>query len=321
MTVNQARVTAFIHRAFVAIFVRSIPLFAGDSHADPCKDQSEIRVDDPPGRSMEFAYIEPGSFVMGTSIAVPAIGAILSGPTERLDDGPQRKVTITRGYYLAKHKVTVAQYCRFLNEQPLAKQYASVRFNLSGRLEKKNSKCVPKPGVENSSINTATWAGAAAYCHWLSARTGKSFRLPTEAEWEYAARGKDARRYPWGTEPSGLHDYKDVRDTGRYPQLWSDDPVDAFPHNRTPSGLARMVDSVGEWVSDYYAKYPHRDQIDPVGPRGPEEQPSNLRGCRVLRRSLHDLTQRCAGSTELDDGSGVYGFRILLECDHNSRGK
>ncbi len=298
-----------------AMCVGSLPASAADAESEPCKNRPELKVNDPTGVAMEFVYIEPGSFVMGRSLKVDKIGVFLGGSVAGLDDGPPRKVTLTKGYYLARHKVTVAEYCAFLNAQAEGKQDEFVQLNSFARLEKKDGKYVPKKGAENVSINTATWAGADEYCRWLSKKTGKTFRLPTEAEWEYAARGAEGRLYPWGNEPSGSHDYEDLQDIKKYPHPWSVDPVDAFPHNRTAKGLARMVDSVGEWVSDYYAMYPKKDEVDPLGPKSPEEQEPLLKGSRVLRRSLHQLTERSAGDAELTDGSGVYGFRVLLECD------
>jgi len=290
-----------------------------------CKDQPELKIEDPSGGSIELVYIEPGSFMMGTEVSGHTIGTVLHGPVDKLDDGPPRKVTLTKGYYLAKHKVTVSQYCAFLNEQLEQKQETFVRLPAAARLEKKDGKFVPKEAVGNASINTATWAGADEYCRWLSTKTGKKFRLPTEAEWEFAARGPEGRRYPWGNGNSGKHDYEDFPDKVKYPQPWSGDPVDAFPHNRTPNGLARMVDAVGEWVSDYYAKYPKKAEVDPVGPKGPEEQERNLTGSRVLRGRWQTLTDRSAGDPELQAHgfrgvSGIYGFRVLMECDTTLNG-
>lgn len=306
-----------------AICAGTAPAVAADAGSEPCDGQPEVKMNDPTGAAMEFVYTKPGSFAMGRSITMDKIGAFLHGTVDKLDDGPPRRVTITKGYYLAKYKVTVAQYCAFLNEQPEPKQEEFVRLApaaAAARLEKKDGKYVPKKGAENASINTATWAGADEYCRWLSKKTGKTFRLPTEAEWEYAARGPEGRQYPWGNEPSGQHDYEDFQDTKKYPHPWSADPVDAFPHNRTPKGLARMVDAVGEWVSDYYAKYPKKDEVDPVGPKSPEEQERDLKGSRVLRGRWQTLTDRSAGSAELKaflfrGVSGIYGFRLLMECE------
>jgi formylglycine-generating enzyme required for sulfatase activity len=303
------------------------PIFELKSCFESCISQSEIIVKDPTGNQIDFAWIKPGSFIMGRSTTASMIGVFFHGPVDKLDDGPPRKVTITRGYCLAKHKVTVSQYCTFLNDQPETKQEIFVRLSPAApaaRLEKKDGKYIPKKGAENASINTATWLGANAYCQWLSIKIGKPFRLPTEDEWEYAARVPEGRQYPWGNEPSGRHDYEDFRDYKRYPNPWNADPVTAFPHNKTPNGLARMVDAVGEWVSDYYAKYPKKSEIDPIGPKGTEEQKSNFKGLRVLRGRWQTLTDRSAGSPDLKPFlfrgiSGIYGFRVLLECEEEPK--
>jgi formylglycine-generating enzyme required for sulfatase activity len=93
---------------------------------------------------------------MGEDVRIHKIGAVLGGSVERLDDGPPRKVTITKGYYLAKYKVTVSEYCAFLNEQPEEKRDNFVRLNAFARVEKRGGKYVPKESVDDASINTAT---------------------------------------------------------------------------------------------------------------------------------------------------------------------
>ncbi len=91
---------------------------------------------------------------------------------------------------------------------------------------------------------------ADAYAGWLSRRTGHPWRLPTEAEWEYAAKGPDGREFPWGStfDPAAAN----TRETG----LHTTSPVGAFPAGRSPSGAFDMAGNVEEYVADIYRPYP-----------------------------------------------------------------
>ncbi len=290
--------------------------FAANAETPP----AALTVDDALAGKTEFAYIPPGDFLMGESSMGVTLGGILSGSAARRDDGPEHRVAITRGYYLAKHKVTVARYCAFLNDVG-GEEGRFIKLGPYARLELVEGRYKPKPGVERAAINTVTWDGAREYCRWLSKRTGKSIRLPTEAEWEFAARGPENRKSPWkGGEPSGTWDYENYQDRNRYPERWSGEPVDAFPHNVTSTGLCRLVDAVGEWTADLYGPYTSAATTDPTGVPNRLLQDKNLRDSRVLRRCLHRLTERSAGNPEARDGSGVYGFRLLLEVDQQPKG-
>ncbi|MFI5843318.1 formylglycine-generating enzyme family protein [Catenuloplanes sp. NPDC051500] len=93
-------------------------------------------------------------------------------------------------------------------------------------------------------------ADADAYTAWLAATTGRAFRLPTEAEWEYAARGGDDREYPWGERFDAAH--ANVHETG----VGTTTPVGAFPAGRSVHGVDDLAGNIEEYVSDEYAPYP-----------------------------------------------------------------
>ena len=157
----------------------------------------------------------------------------------------------------------------------------------------------PTPGHENRPVVEASWFGALAYC----ARLGK--RLPTEAEWEKAARGADARKYPWGDElPDGTRahfnaGWNDFRDVG------------IFSQGASPYGVLDMAGNGWEWVSSAYLPYPYsaadgredltREQVR--GTRGggqdsrAEELTTTHRGRQVsrnFRSGHHNIGFRCA---------------------------
>ena len=107
------------------------------------------------------------------------------------------------------------------------------------------------------------WFEARAYCAWLSAQTGQRFRLPTEAEWEAAARGLPGRRYAFGDnfDPASCNTFET--------HIRSTTPIGVFPGGETPEGLVDMTGNTWDWTSSRYMDYPYNaadGREDPVTP-------------------------------------------------------
>ena len=112
------------------------------------------------------------------------------------------------------------------------------------------------PTVANHPVHTVTAAAAQRYCAWLAKRTGRHFRLPTEAEWEYAAAGPQGLEFPWG------NCYRaDCANTAEEGFITSS-PVGAFPAGKAWCGTEDMAGNVEEFTSDFYGPYPGAEKIE-----------------------------------------------------------
>ena len=190
-------------------------------------------VDTNPKDGLEYVWIPPGMFQMG---------AVKGDDKAREDEKPRHPVTISKGLWLAKTPVTVAAYKRFARfaEETRAEMPDAPEFN-------------PDWQKEHHPIVGVHWDEAVAYCQWAGGR------LPTEAEWEYAARGgKGGLLYPWGNEISEMN-------ANYYPSDGTS-AVGSYPANGF--GLCDMAGNVREWCSDWFIKnyYSHSPGKDPQGP-------------------------------------------------------
>jgi len=150
-----------------------------------------------------------------------------------------------------------------------------------------------------------TWHDALAYCQWLHQRTGKEFRLPSEAEWERAARGKlEGALYPWGDEPPSARPYAgyDAK-TGGPARVGANEPNDF--------GLYDMSEGVHEWCADYYAYDYYRDSPE-RNPQGPDSGQRRVSRGGSWRHRIK--FSRCAARSSLppDFKYADYGFRLAL---------
>ena len=269
-----------------------------------------IEVNDLP--PINLVLIRAGTFVMGGYYARPNTikDAIHGALSMAVDQGPKRRVTITKDFYLAQTETRVDVYCAFLNDVEAPEDYLLVRE--SSRIVREDDRYIPRPECADRAVDNVPWIGAAAFCEWLSERTGHQFRLPTEAEWEYAAFGSERRKYPWGSEfidyyaETAIEDLLEYRGVQGRPQPWSGPAVGSCPKNVTPEGLFGMASNEAEWTSDWYAReYDERDTIDPKGP--PSGSSKVLRGRHLTYR------ERTPASEATDDGYRFLGFRVLMQ--------
>ena len=244
---------------------------------------------------MKMVRIEPGSFRMGS----PEGETTLS--SDQWDEQPLREVTITQPFYMAATEVTNVQYEQF---DPVHHKWRGLRD-------------VSK--ADDEAVTYVSWHEAAAFCQWLSKRENKSYRLPTEAEWEYACRAGTTTTY-WAGEnlPEAHHrnqwtETADKRVNAKDRALRDKKGkgnvslrVGAMPAN--PWGLHEMHGNLEEWVRDWYGPYPKKG-TDPVGPadgtfkmtRGGSHNTA-LKYLRAANRS----------ATLPKDKHWLIGFRLVL---------
>lgn len=175
----------------------------------------------------------------------------LMGSKERegyADEKPAHRVTL-RAYAIDRTEVTVAAYrqCVEAGKCGLPNQGGACNWGIPDRAQ--------------HPVSCVDWDQAAAYCQW------KGKRLPTEAAWEYAARGGDGRTYPWGNEiPADRLCWRGEANDRAASDRAGTCPAGAHPAGVGPFGPQDMAGNVREWVGDWFGDYPREDQSDPRGP-------------------------------------------------------
>ena len=235
----------------------------------------------------QMLFVPSGEFVMGSE-------ALDAAPNEK----PLTKVTLSR-FYMSRFPVTNAEYEQF--------DPTHVRKRAAGAGDR-------HPVVHVSSLE------ALKYCVWLSTRERKKYRLPTEAEWEYAARGTDGRKYPWGNydRRGDLANFAD-RNTVF---AWSDreisdgyaesSPVGAFPLGASPFGVEDMAGNVWEWCLDFFEAYRGTPKVNPRGATAGAKR--GYRGGSWKSR-FNSLRATARGGNVPNYSCNDLGFRIVCECE------
>ena len=235
----------------------------------------------------EMLLVPSGEFIMGSD-------AFDAPPNEK----PLTRVTLSR-FYMSRHLVTNGEYEQF--------DASHARKRAVGAGDR-------HPVVYVSSLE------AMKYCQWLSTRERRKYRLPTEAEWEFAAKGTDGRKYPWGNEErrGDLANFAD-RNTVF---AWSDrdisdgyaesSPVDAFPNGKSPFGMLDMAGNVWEWCHDYFETYRGTPKVNPKGATSGQKRSYRGGSWKSRFNSLRTTTR---GSNVPSYSCNDLGFRIVCECD------
>ncbi|MFO1064554.1 MAG: formylglycine-generating enzyme family protein [Pirellulales bacterium] len=309
--------------------------------------------DEPPAKTstntigMRLTYIPSGEFVMGSSESVADRQRDFPQyETERLDladERPAHKVRITRGFYFGTFEVTRGEFRKFVEQSGRTSEAESDGTGgygyepnrpttgdaFAGRDTRYSWRDAGFPQTDEHPVINVTWSDAVAMAEWLSKREGKTYRLPTEAEWEYACRAGTNTRYSIGDDPKKLADaavFYDADTVTLFPQ-WK--PFALAEHDgflftapvgsKHPNafGLYDMHGSVWEWCSDWYAEDAYARSAS-EDPRGPSE------GSERVRRggSWHSWSYYCRSSfrnyNTPESRYPLLGFRLVMETESNS---
>ncbi len=222
-------------------------------------------------------------------MSIPGGPFLMGSETGQENERPVHSVLVDE-FLLSPYQVTNAEYSAFLrdNKAPAPAFFNDLKFN-----------------HPEQPVVAVSWLEAVKYCEWLSRIHGRHYRLPTEAEWERAARGgMEGKQFPWGDEsPLTLPEYE---------RRWASAPEAVGRFAPNGFGLYDICENVHEWCSDwfdaeYYSKSPERN------PRGPEE------GIRKASRGgswrHHIKVARCAARSSIppEFKYADYGFRVA--CD------
>jgi formylglycine-generating enzyme required for sulfatase activity len=228
---------------------------------------------------LRFVYISPGSFLMGSSKKDPA----------RLSDENEHQVTLTKPFFMQSTEVTVGQFSQFVKAtgyRTESETGGGCWISAKGAgWKKKRGSSWRKPGyaeiIESSNnslpVTCVTWNDAQAFIQWLSRKEGKTYRLPTEAEWEYASRAGTHTPFSYGNCLST--DQANYGELGWYfPackggfRVNRKKPINVGSLTPNPWKLFNMHGNVSEWCQDWYGSYPGKSVTNPQGPSSGTER-------------------------------------------------
>ena len=234
------------------------------------------------GTGPEMIILAAGDFLMGSPQTE-------KGRYEM--EGPRHSVTISRPFALSTHEITFSEYDAFA---------------------KATGRQLPNDeiwGRGDRPVINVSWNDAKAYAAWLSEQTGQQYRLPTEAEWEYAGRAGSASMYSFGDDASQLHEYAwYLENSKNKTHLVGQKKPNAW-------GIYDMHGNVWEWVQDWYGDYSSNSVVDPKGPHNGVDRVIRgggwFNGARVCRAASRYYVSP-------DSRDYYVGFRLARSVDLGS---
>lgn len=299
--------------------------------------------------------LKPGSIVRDCAdcpqlVVVPAGSALIGsteGDTTREGvtgekwinrDKPQYRATIAKPFAIGRYEVTVGQYRRFVKATG---REAGPNCWIYNPAAKEKYKFEEVPGVawlsfamldhkirDDEPVSCVSWADAIAFTQWLSAKTGKSYRLPSEGEWEYAARAGSTTSRFWGDDRDRACIYSNIGDLAAAKRFaWRNDPQYHFmcddgyamhsPVGRYKPNAFGLYDTQGnvyEWVQDCFAETNAGAPTDGSARSGPDCAQRALRGGGFGYYPHYERTSFRIGSKP-DYYSFLLGFRVVRDLD------
>lgn len=229
------------------------------------------------------------NYHLGNMVLIPAGDFEMGSNEGNSEEKPAHKVYLD-AFYIDLYEVTNGDYAKCISENKCTRPDSGGGFDLT---EIESEKNVPVLGV--------TWDQANDYCIWMKKR------LPTEAEWEKAARGTDSRKYPWGNEPISCDLANTHNCAGRGIEVGS------YPNGVSPYGLFDMAGNASEWVADWYDSdyYRNSPYENPLGPTSPKSSRNDhvIRGGSWDDYHTYATTYDRSGNIPLRSNIYKIGFR------------
>ena len=302
-------------------------------------------------RFINFSEMIPGTNVSFEMVAVPGgtfnMGSPETEPLRKPDEGPVRKIAVSK-FWMAKTEVTWDEYLAFF--RATGSQGRTEGQSASKKNVDAISGATPPWGAPDQSWGkgsrpaiTMTWYAANVYCRWLSKVTGKKYRLPTEAEWEYACRGGTETPYFFAGNPKELSsigllkkffkpDTSNINSRVVYKLNSSARTKEPSFMKENPFGLVNMAGNVAEFCFDFYSPDAYKaDSVGMINPKGPiTGQEHVIRGgsfksdAKDVRSAARNFTKTKAWLvTDPQMPKSIWwysdcidvGFRVVLEAD------
>ncbi|MGD8603225.1 MAG: SUMF1/EgtB/PvdO family nonheme iron enzyme [Anaerolineales bacterium] len=246
---------------------------------------------------MMMVFVPAGEFLQGAG----------EDPAATQDEFPQRSVYLD-AYWIDQTEVTNAMFAEFLNQEGNQKEggfYWADALSSFQDIRWVDGEWVVPPGLEQHPVREVTWFGAQAYCQWVGRR------LPTEAEWEKAARGTDGRVYPWGESQPNCDTAN--YDAGCYLRVTT--RVGSWPLSHSPYGVHDMAGNLWEWTADWYQHdyYASAPLENPQGPGSGTEKV--IRGGSYFPHDYADHIRTTNREGYMPTSSGPnLGFRCAADA-------
>jgi len=260
---------------------------------------------------MRFVLIPPGTFQMGSADSAEEVRAkcigVTANPDWAEDEHPVHEVTFTRPFYMGIHEVDAKRL------EMVAPRPSETKEQKTANQKRRRGD--PRARTPIPALNV-WWPEAVQFCEELSQREGRTYRLPTEAEWEYACRAGTTTPFHYGeimfTNQVNCNCYFPYGEKAKATDSWDRRRKAMQPGSFPPNawGLHDMHGNVAEWCADWYGAYSAEEQADPKGPSSGTERV--VRGgswynspavCRSAKRAANAPT----------DSAGGIGFRVVVE--------
>lgn len=300
--------------------------------------------DDPPREltnslGMQLRLIPAGEFWMGSTDSQVAAAKRVYAEGNYSDEQPRHLVRLTKDFYLGAHEVTKGQFAEFMRESgyqteaekdgkgglgwydptedPFSGEEEKARFEQSARFSWRETGF---PYEDDHPVVNVTWNDAVVFCEWLSKKEGQTYRLPTEAEWEYACRAGSEGLWSFGDDERALTRHANVADatakakfsewttaSGRDGHVFTAS-AKSFPANGW--GMFDLHGNAWEWCADWYgAKYfESGGRTDPAGP--PNGEYRVLRGGGFVDNPAYARSAARGSGVAPGDRNYVVGFRV-----------